>query len=83
MPQIPFVFKAKANSRYDPTKVNNPLRHQTLMRFTELLWHGDDDDGMLHVYRKYPKSGEVVRIEFLPPYLPMGTSLIQFLSLCR
>ena len=67
MPRMPFDFKAKANFRYDSTRVNNTPRHQTLMRFTELLWHGEDDDGVFCVFRKDPKTGEVVRIEFHPP----------------
>jgi hypothetical protein len=67
MPRMSFNFRAKANFSYDANKVQNPPRHQTLMRFTELLWHGEDDDGVFCVYRKDPKSREVVRIEFHPP----------------
>ncbi|MEM4734994.1 MAG: hypothetical protein QXS20_04670 [Candidatus Thorarchaeota archaeon] len=66
MPQLKYDHRVKANFAFDATKVGLPSRHPSLMRFTEVLWYGKDDEGYC-VYKKDPKTGEVLRIDFLPP----------------
>ncbi len=56
----------RANFRYDPTKAGLPLKHPSMMRFTEVVWHGEDDEGYC-VYKKDPKTDEILRVDFLPP----------------
>ena len=51
---------------YDATKAGLPSRHPSMRRFTEVLWHGEDDEGYC-VYKKDPKTGDVIRVDFLPP----------------
>jgi hypothetical protein len=63
---MPYNFRTKANFKFDETKVGMPSRHPSLGRFAEVIWYGEDEEGHC-VYKRDPKNGEVLRIDFLPP----------------
>ncbi|MFW9788797.1 MAG: hypothetical protein ACFFE2_00825 [Candidatus Thorarchaeota archaeon] len=66
MVRMPYDHRTRANFRYDSTKAGFPARHGSMKRLTEVLWYGEDDEGYC-VYKRDPKKGDVVRIDFLPP----------------
>lgn len=66
MAKLPYTFRTKANFKFDETKVGLPSRHPSLMRFTEVVWYGEDDEGYC-VYKKDPNSGDVLRVDFVKP----------------
>jgi len=58
-----FHYRVSANMHYNPNMVYNRPTDPSLARFSELLWHGCDNEGNC-VYRKDPINGEVLRIDF-------------------
>lgn len=58
-----YDYRIQANFFYDPLQVYDQAREPSLMRFSELLWHGYDEGGPA-VYKRDPYTGEVLRIDF-------------------
>ena len=67
MAMYSFHHRIRANMPYNAAMVANRPTNAQLMAFTELLWHGHDDEGYC-VYRRNPITKEVVRIDFYNPY---------------
>ena len=61
-----YQYRVQASFQYNPTLVHNRPTGPNLSRFSELLWHGND--ASYCVDRKDPFQGEIVRIDFYPPY---------------
>ena len=61
-----YQYRIQAQYRYNPAMVYNRPTDINLNRFSELLWHGNDAGYC--VYRKDPFRGDIVRIDFYPPY---------------
>jgi len=66
MARYTFHHRIAARMPFNAAMVHNRPTLPALARFTELVWYGADDEGHC-VYRRDPSSGEVVRIDFLPP----------------
>ena len=66
MANYSYHFRIQANMPYNPAMVASRPTDSRLMPFTELLWHGCDDEGFC-VYRRNPTTKEVVRIDFRNP----------------
>lgn len=58
-----YHIRVSANMPYNPNLVYNQPTEYSLQRFTELLWHGLDDEGYC-VFRGDPITREVIRIDF-------------------
>ena len=61
-----YHYRIKPNFPYDERQVFDPPSDPRLIRFTEVIWYGRDDEGWC-VYRRDPLTGEKVRIDFDPP----------------
>ena len=66
MARYSFHCRIKANMPYNAAMVANRPTDSRLMQFSDLLWHGRDDEGYC-VYRRNPMTQEVVRIDFQTP----------------
>ncbi|MHA1400709.1 MAG: hypothetical protein ACTSQE_10210 [Candidatus Heimdallarchaeaceae archaeon] len=67
MSRMRYNYRIQATFRFDEKQVYAPATHPQLMRFTEVLWYGLDDEGYC-VFKRDVSTGEIVRIDFLPPY---------------
>ncbi len=63
----PYHRRVFAQLPFDASRVHQAPRAYELLRFSALLWSGQDDEGWC-VYRQDAHSGEVLRIDFLPPW---------------
>ena len=66
MSRMGYHKRIQANMHFNPTRLTMPATDTRLMRFTELLWAGQDDEGWC-VFKRDPVTGEVIRIDFYPP----------------
>jgi hypothetical protein len=62
-----YHYRIFANLQFDERQVYDKPVDTRLKRFTEVIWHGKDDEGWC-VYRRDPITGEKIRIDFQPPY---------------
>jgi len=60
---IHYDYEIRANFSYNPNMVNLPAREPSLMRFTNLIWHGYERMTPV-VYKNDPYNGDVVKIIF-------------------
>ncbi len=67
MARYTYHFRIQAYVPYNSTMVVNKPTDTRLIQFSELLWHGYDDDEGFCVYRRNPLTKEVVRIDFQSP----------------
>ena len=67
MSKFQYNFRIQALMNFNWDKVNFPPTDPNLQHFTQLIWAGQDDEGWC-VFRSNPYTGEVVRIDFYPPY---------------
>ena len=61
-----YNLRLQAPMPYDESRVFAPPSDPRLLRFTEVVWYGWDDEGWC-VYRRDPTTGEIARIDFYPP----------------
>lgn len=63
MARYGYDYRITAVAVYNPHRVHEPPNDQRLERFTDVVWHGLDDEGYC-VYKRNPWTGEIVRIDF-------------------
>jgi len=59
-----YDVRVKLEAPFDYCRIFNLPDNPKIASFTRLLWYGYDEEGP-SVYRQDPKTGEVVRIDFL------------------
>lgn len=59
-----FDLRVQTNHQFDYCRMYDNPKEADLLRFSRLIWFGYDEQGPA-VYREDPKTGEVVRIDFL------------------
>lgn len=67
MSYLTYNYRVQANITFDESKVYNPAVDNSLRRFSLVIWYGKDDEGWV-VFKKDPNNGDIVRIDFLPPF---------------
>ncbi|MDC7228837.1 MAG: hypothetical protein PQJ48_00860 [Sphaerochaetaceae bacterium] len=58
-----YDLRVQTTFRFDYCRVFDPPKEHELLRFSRLIWYGYDEEGPA-AYRKDPRTGEVVRIDF-------------------
>lgn len=59
-----YDVRVKLEIPFDYCRIHEVPDTPRMASFTRMLWYGYDEDGP-SVYRQNPKTGEVVRIDFL------------------
>lgn len=60
-----YANRFSAKQVYDPSQARRPMLGPAV-RFCRFVWHGIDEEGYC-AYRQDPVSGEMARIDFIPP----------------
>ncbi len=66
MARYKYHFVVKKDKEFKYSRADLPPKDPEIIRFSEFLWCGNDN-GIWCVYRKDPRSKEIVRIEFFSP----------------
>ena len=61
---LDYNLRHKSQKPFDYSHVYDLPEGRELQRFSRLIWYGYDEEGPA-VYRKDPKTNEVIRIDFL------------------
>ena len=63
---LSYDSRIKLEVPFDYVHLHKIPKNATLGSFSRLVWYGYDEEGP-SVYRQNPKTGEIVRIDFLKP----------------
>ncbi len=66
MPKFKYNLVVKKDKEFKYNRADLPPVDPDLVRFSEFLW-GGNDNGIWCVYRRDPRTKEIVRIEFFAP----------------